>query len=74
MPTKKKPAKKKPAKKKATAKRSGLTTFRNFVKKAPGVSSAAKRIKKLEMDLKAVKRKKAAAVKVATKKYKAKKK
>jgi hypothetical protein len=67
-------ATKKKTKKKSTRKTSGLTTFRNFVNRKPAVKAATKRITKLEKDLKAAKKKKAAAKKVAERAYKSKKK
>ena len=79
MVAKKKPVKKRtPAKKKTTRKSSvgsapgaGLKKYNRAIESAPAVKREAIRIKKLETDLKAAKKKKAAAKKVAQKKYRA---
>jgi hypothetical protein len=63
MPIKKKKSVKK---KKSTG---GLATYRRKIQGTPAVKSAASRVKKLESDLKAAKKKKAAAVKTAQVKY-----
>jgi hypothetical protein len=69
MPIKRKaPAKRKVAAKKKTT--GGIAAFVRKIQNAPGVKSVAKTIKALETKLKAAKRKKAAAVKVARKKLK----
>jgi hypothetical protein len=74
----KKTTKRKPAAKKKSSRvggvGSGLKKYNTFIKNAPGVKSAETRLKKLEADIKAVKKKKAAAKKVAAKKYAAKRK
>lgn len=49
---------------------SGLKKYRTFIDRQPAVKKEATRIKKLEAELKAAKKKKAAATKVAAKKYK----
>lgn len=61
-------AKRKPAAKKKTT--GGIAGFVRKIQNSPGVKSVAKTIKALETKLKAAKRKKAAAVKVARKKLK----
>ncbi len=69
MPIKRKaPAKRKVAAKKKTT--GGIAAFVRKIQNSPGVKSVAKTIKALETKLKAAKRKKAAAVKVARKKLK----
>jgi hypothetical protein len=69
MPIKKKtPVKRKVAAKKKTT--GGIAGFVRKIQNSPGVKSVAKTIKALETKLKAAKRKKAAAVKVARKKLK----
>jgi hypothetical protein len=69
MPIKRKtPAKRKVAAKKKTT--GGIAAFVRKIQNSPGVKSVAKTIKSLETKLKAAKRKKAAAVKVARKKLK----
>jgi hypothetical protein len=69
MPIKRKaPAKRKVAAKKKTT--GGIAAFVRKIQNAPGVKSVAKTIKALETKLKAAKKKKAAAVKVARKKLK----
>lgn len=69
MPIKKKaPARRKVAAKKKTT--GGIAGFVRKIQNSPGVKSVAKTIKALETKLKAAKKKKAAAVKVARKKLK----
>ena len=68
MPIKKKPAaKRKPAAKKRI---SGIASYVRSVFSSPGVKKVAATIKGLEAKLKAAKKKKAVAVKVARKKMK----
>ena len=68
MPIKKKPAaKRKPAGKKRMG---GIASYVRSVFSSPGVKKVAATIKGLEAKLKAAKKKKAAAVKVARKKMK----
>jgi hypothetical protein len=68
MPIKKKPAaKRKPAAKKRI---SGIASYVKSVFSSPGVKKFAATIKGLEAKLKAAKKKKAAAVKIARKKMK----
>jgi len=68
MPIKKKPAaKRKPAARKRI---SGIASYVRSVFNSPGVKKIASTIKTLEAKLKAAKKKKAAAVKVARKKMK----
>ena len=69
MPIKKKPA----AKRKPAAKKKRITGIASYVKSvfsSPGVKKVAATIKGLEAKLKAAKKKKAAAVKIARKKMK----
>lgn len=69
MPIKRKaPVKRKVAAKKKTT--GGVAGFIRKIQNSPGVKSVAKTIKALETKLKAAKKKKAAAVKVARKKMK----
>jgi len=69
MPIKRKtPVKRKTAAKKKTA--GGIAGFVRKIQNTPAVKSVAKTIKALESKLKAAKKKKAAAVKVARKKLK----
>lgn len=69
MPIKKKaPAKRKTAAKKKTT--GGIAAFVRKIQNAPAVKRAATAIKSLESKLKAAKKKKAAAVKIARKKMK----
>lgn len=73
MPIKKKAVKRKPAaKKKTTAKKrtGGIASYVRSVFNSPGVKKVATTIKNLEQKLKAAKKKKAAAVKIARKKIK----
>jgi hypothetical protein len=73
MPIKKKAVKRKPAaKKKAPAKKrtGGIASYVRSIFSSPGVKKVATTIKSLEAKLKAAKKKKAAAVKVARKKLK----
>jgi hypothetical protein len=68
MPIKKKPAaKRKPAAKKRTG---GIASYVRSIFSSPGVKKVASTIKSLEAKLKAAKKKKAAAVKIARKKMK----
>jgi hypothetical protein len=68
MPIKKKPAaKRKPAAKKRMG---GIASYVKSVFSSPGVKKVAATIKGLEAKLKAAKKKKAAAVKIARKKMK----
>lgn len=68
MPIKKKPAaKRKPA---ARKRMSGIASYVKSVFSSPGVKKVAATIKGLEAKLKAAKKKKAAAVKIARKKMK----
>jgi hypothetical protein len=68
MPIKKKPAaKRKPAAKKRMG---GIASYVKSVFSSPGVKKVAATIKGLEAKLKAAKKKKAAAVKIARKKIK----
>jgi hypothetical protein len=68
MPIKKKPAaKRKPAAKKRTG---GIASYVRNIFSSPGVKKVASTIKSLEAKLKAAKKKKAAAVKIARKKMK----
>jgi len=69
MPIKKKPA----AKRKPAAKKKRITGIASYVRSvfsSPGVKKVAATIKGLEAKLKAAKKKKAAAVKIARKKMK----
>jgi hypothetical protein len=60
-------------KKKVAKKRTGgLAAYQRKIKSAPGVKSATRMITTLEVKLRAAKKKKAAAVKVAQKKFKKK--
>jgi len=73
MPVKKKVVKRKPAaKKKAPAKKrtGGIASYVRSIFSSPGVKKVATTIKSLEAKLKAAKKKKAAAVKIARKKMK----
>jgi hypothetical protein len=73
MPIKKKAVKRKPAaKKKAPAKKrtGGIASYVRSIFSSPGVKKVASTIKSLEAKLKAAKKKKAAAVKIARKKIK----
>jgi hypothetical protein len=70
MPIKKKKtvSKRKPAAKKKTT--GGIASYVRKIQNSPGVKSVSTKIKSLEAALKAAKKKKAAAVKVARKKLK----
>jgi hypothetical protein len=73
MAVKKKAARRKPAaKKKTTAKKrtGGIASYVRSIFNSPGVKKVASTIKSLEAKLKAAKKKKAAAVKIARKKMK----
>jgi hypothetical protein len=72
MPIKKKVVKKTAAKKKAPAKKrtGGIASYVRSIFSSPGVKKVATTIKSLEAKLKAAKKKKAAAVKIARKKMK----
>jgi hypothetical protein len=67
MPIKKRKA---APKKKATSRVGGIASYVRKIQASPGVKAAANTIKKLEASLKAAKKKKAAAVKIARKKMK----
>jgi len=62
--------KKKVTRKKTTKKKSTIGSYVRKLMNTPSVRSVAKTVKALEIKLKAAKRKKAAAVKVARKKLK----
>jgi hypothetical protein len=68
MPIKKKPATKKPVKKKI----SGIVAYNRAVNNSPKVKAISKKIDDLDKKLKALKKLKAAAVKVARKQISAK--
>jgi hypothetical protein len=57
-------------KKKSTSRVGGIAGYVKKIQASPGVRAAATTIKKLEASLKAAKKKKAAAVKIARKKLK----
>jgi hypothetical protein len=67
MPIKKRKA---ATKKKATSRVGGIAGYVRKIQASPGVKAASTTIKKLEASLKAAKKKKAAAVKIARKKLK----
>lgn len=67
MPIKKR---KTATKKKSTSRVGGIAGYVKKIQASPGVRAAATTIKKLEASLKAAKKKKAAAVKIARKKLK----
>ena len=67
MPVKKRKA---APKKKRTSRVTGIASYVRKIQAAPAVKSATKTIKSLEAKLKAAKKKKAAAVKIARKKMK----
>jgi hypothetical protein len=67
MPIKKRKA---APKKKATSRIGGIASYVRKIQASPGVKKATAAIKKLEATLKAAKKKKAAAVKIARKKLK----
>jgi len=73
MPIKRKPTKRKTAAKKKPAAKKRITGIASYVRSifsSPGVKKVANTIKGLEAKLKAAKKKKAAAVKIARKKLK----
>jgi hypothetical protein len=70
MPTKKKPVKRKTTKRKPAKSNGGIASFVRKVQNAPAVKSKTKKISDLEKKLKAAKKEKAAAVKIATKRLK----
>lgn len=67
MPIKKRKA---ATKKKTTSRVGGIAGYVRKIQASPGVKAASTTIKKLEASLKAAKKKKAAAVKIARKKLK----
>lgn len=69
MVAKKKVVKKKVVKKKSAAPGAGLKKYASFLKNFPAVKRSETKITELERKLKAEKKVKAAAVKVARKKY-----
>jgi hypothetical protein len=70
MPTKKKPVKRKTTKRKPAKSSGGIASFVRKVQNAPAVKSKTRKISDLEKKLKAAKKEKAAAVKIATKRLK----